>query len=187
MVVRGVGAVYALVVLVLSVALGVLGGYLAVSGYPLVAAPALVVAGVGLCHAGILLRWLRTPAQVAAGPVGLRISSPALLRSAVVVEWADIELAWLRTGVSSLPADTIVLAPLAVSVDVLLRLSADVSLDARRWPPRLLDPMGSWYGAGVQMPRPGRSCRRLAWRMPSRDALDALEAELRAHGVPIGG
>lgn len=187
MVVRAIGVVYLLVVLLLATALGGLSGYLAVSGYPWVGIPGVVVAGLGLCHAGIFLRWLWTPARLTFGPAGLRIASPALLRSEVVVGWDDIELAWVRSGVSSLPADTVVLAPLAVPVDVTLRLSTVLSPDARRGAAMLLEPMGSWYGAEARLPRPGRSCRRLAMRMPSRDALAELEAELRRHGVPIGG
>ena len=102
MLVRGIGAVYVLVMLLLSVGLAVVAGYLVVSGYPLVGVPLVAVAGFGLGHVGILLRWLRTPARVTIGPDGLRIASPAVLRSDVVLGWADIELAWVH----SLPAQS---------------------------------------------------------------------------------
>ena len=187
MLVRGISAVYVLVMLLLSAGLAVMAGYLVVSGYPLVGVPLVAVAGFGFCHVGILLRWLRTPARVTFGPDGLRIGSPAVLRSEVVVGWADIELAWVRFGASSISGETVVLAPLAVPVDVLLRLSVEVSPDARRWLGLLVEPMGSWYAGAAQMPRPGRSYRRLAFKMPSGEALAGLESELRRHGVPVGG
>lgn len=187
MLVRPVGAVYVLVMFALSAGLAVVGGYLAVSGYPLVGVPVVAVGGLGLCHAGIVTRWLRTPARVTFVPDGLRIASPAVLRSAVFVGWADVELVWLRFGASSLPGGTVVLGPLALPVEVLLRLSGDVSADARRWLGLLVEPMGSLYGSDAEMPRPGRSYRRLAFRTPSRDTLARLEAELRRHGIPIGG
>ena len=88
---------------------------------------------------------------------------------------------------SSISGQTVALAPLTAPMDVLLRLSVDVSPDARRWLGLLVEPMGSWYGGEVQMPRPGRSYRRLAFKMPDREALAGLEIELRRHGVPVGG
>lgn len=186
-VVRGIGAGYVLVMLLLSAGLAVLAGYVVVSGYPLVGVPLLLVAAFGFCHLAILIRWLRTPARVTYGPDVLRIASPAVLRSEVVVGWADIELAWVRFGASSISGETVVLAPLAVPVDVLLRLTVDVSPDARRWLGVLVEPMGSWYGDSAQMPRPGRTYRRLAFKMPSGEELVDLESELRRHGVPVGG
>ena len=100
--VRGIGAGYVLVMLLLSAGLAVLAGYVVVSGYPLVGVPLLLVAAFGFCHLAILIRWLRTPARVTYGPDVLRIASPAVLRSEVVVGWADIELAWVRFGASSI-------------------------------------------------------------------------------------
>lgn len=69
----------------------------------------------------------------------------------------------------------------------MLRLSGEVSPDARRWLGPLVEPMGSRHARTAELPRPGRSYRRVAFRLPTREAVAALEAELRTHGIPIGG
>ncbi len=187
MVVRVLGVAYVLAMTALIVGLASLGSYVAVSGSLWVGIPLLAVAAYAGANAVVTARWIMTPSRLAFDPDVLRISSPAVLRSEIVIRWADIDLAWLGPRASSISRDTAVLAPLAVPVNAQLRLLVAVSPEARRWAPLLLEPVGSLYGTAGEVPRSGRSYRDLGLRVFSSEALTRLESELRIRDVPVGG